>query len=141
MHGSGAALDNDGLAALVMAVRASVVKMASAALNELESVLADPVTVIALRAWPSHFPEDIAIQRRPPYESRADSVMYTKVLDQLARERGWAVSTYDGKNVEAEAAVILGDRASEVLNGPRATLGPPWSKDHRMALAATILIT
>jgi hypothetical protein len=142
MHGSsGAALDNDGLAALVMAVRASVVKMASAALNELESVLADPVTVIALRAWPSHFPEDSAIQRRPPYESRADSVMYTKVLDQLARERGWAVSTYDGKNVEAEAAVSLGDRASEVLNGPRATLGPPWSKDHRMALAATILIT
>jgi hypothetical protein len=141
MHGSGAALDDDGLAALVMGVRASVARMASAALNELERVLPDPITAIALRAWPSHFPEDIAIQRRPPYESRADSVMYCTVLDQLARERGWAVSTYDAKSVEAEAAVILGDRASEVLHGPRATLGPPWSKDHRMALAATILIT
>jgi hypothetical protein len=28
-----------------------------------------------------------------------------------------------------------------VLHGPRATLGPPWSKDHRMALAATILVS
>ena len=34
---------------------------------------------------------------------------------------------------------MLGERAHEVLHGPRATLGPPWSKDHRMALAATIV--
>jgi hypothetical protein len=26
-----------------------------------------------------------------------------------------------------------------VLHGPRARLGAPWSKDHRMALAATVL--
>jgi hypothetical protein len=26
-----------------------------------------------------------------------------------------------------------------VLYGPRAALGPPWSKDHRIALAATVL--
>jgi hypothetical protein len=24
-----------------------------------------------------------------------------------------------------------------ILLGPRATIGPPWTKDHRMALAAT----
>ena len=30
-------------------------------------------------------------------------------------------------------------RADEVLHGPRATLGPPWTKDHRIALAATIV--
>ena len=41
----------------------------------------------------------------------------------------------------AEAVRILGERADEVLHGPRATLGPPWSKDHRMALAATIVLT
>ncbi len=29
--------------------------------------------------------------------------------------------------------------ADEVLQGPRATMGPPWTKDHRVALAATIL--
>ena len=42
---------------------------------------------------------------------------------------------------EPEAVRILGERADEVLRGPRATLGPPWSKDHRMALAATIVVT
>jgi hypothetical protein len=59
----------------------------------------------------------------------------------VAHGRGWAVHTYDAKTVEDEAARILGERAHEVLRGPRATLGPPWSKDHRMALAATIVAT
>ena len=31
------------------------------------------------------------------------------------------------------------ERADEVLHGPRTTLGPPWAKDHRMALAATVV--
>jgi hypothetical protein len=74
-----------------------------------------------------------------PYESRADSVMYCQVLAELARDRGWDVHTYDAKNVEAEAGRLLAARADEVLLGPRATLGPPWAKDHRTALAATIL--
>jgi len=26
-----------------------------------------------------------------------------------------------------------------VLHRPRATLGPPWTRDHRIALAATIV--
>jgi hypothetical protein len=41
--------------------------------------------------------------------------------------------------VEAEAARLLGERADAVLHGPRRVLGPPWSKDHRIALAATVL--
>jgi hypothetical protein len=39
----------------------------------------------------------------------------------------------------AVAVRMLGERADEVLQGPRATLGPPWTKDHRIALAATIV--
>jgi hypothetical protein len=50
------------------------------------------------------------------------------------------VHLYDAKHVEDEAARMLGERADAVLHGPRATLGPPWSKDHRMALAATVVI-
>ena len=46
---------------------------------------------------------------------------------------------YDAKNVEQQAARILAERTDEVLYGPRATIGPPWAKDHRMALAATVL--
>ena len=94
---------------------------------------------MSLRAWPLDFPDDIAVQRRVPYESRADSVMYRQVLAELAHARGWDVHLYDAKDVEARAASKLAGRADEVLLGPRATLGPPWGKDHRMALAATIL--
>ncbi|HEV3265083.1 MAG TPA: hypothetical protein VG014_06145 [Acidimicrobiales bacterium] len=122
-------------------VRASVVRAAAAALDELEIALPEPIDTISLRAWPADFPGDIAVQRRVPYESRADSVMYCQVLAELARERGWVVQTYNAKNVEDEAIRILGERADEVLRGPRETLGPPWSKDHRMAFAATIAAT
>lgn len=34
---------------------------------------------------------------------------------------------------------MLGDRAEEVLRAPRTRLGPPWAKDHRVALAAAIV--
>ena len=74
-----------------------------------------------------------------PFESRADSVMYRQVLADLARARGWDLHLYDAKDVEARAIGKLGERADEILLGPRATLGPPWAKDHRMALAATIV--
>lgn len=74
------------------------------------------------------------------HESRADSVMYRQVLADLAAERGWAVHRFDGRTVEADARAFLGDRADEVLLGPRARLGAPWSKDHRIALAATVTI-
>jgi hypothetical protein len=94
---------------------------------------------MSLRSWPLDFPDDIAVQRQVPYESRADSIMYRQVLAQLARVRGWAVHLYDAREVEGRAVSVLGDRANEVLHGPRATLGPPWAKDHRMALAATIM--
>ncbi len=140
LHRSAEPLDDDGLAALVAHVRASVIRAASAALDELATALPEPIVSMSLRAWPTDFPRDIAVQRRVPYESRADSVMYCSVLGELARERGWAVHLYNSKDVEDKAARILGDRADEVLHGPRATLGPPWSKDHRMALAATIVV-
>ena len=81
----------------------------------------------------------MATQRRVPYESRADSVMYCQVLAELGRHRGWSVLTYNARDVERDAARILGDRADEVLLGPRTTLGPPWAKDHRTALAATVV--
>lgn len=122
-------------------MRASVVRATSAALDEIATALPEPVVSMSLRAWPAGFPEEISVQRRVPYESRADSVMYRQVLAGLARDRGWDVHHYSARDVEAEAARILGERADEVLHGPQATLGPPWSKDHRMALAATILVT
>ena len=139
IHHEGKPLDDDATAALVAQVRASAVRATSASLDELATALPEPIVSMSLRAWPLDFPDDIAVQRRPPYEARADSIMYRQVLAELARARGWDVHLYDAKDVEARAVSELAERADEVLFGPRATMGPPWSKDHRMALAATIL--
>jgi hypothetical protein len=65
--------------------------------------------------------------------------MYRQELSELAHARGWDVHVYDARAVIGQAARLLAGRADEVLQGPRAVLGPPWTKDHRMALAATIV--
>ena len=132
-------LDDDAAARMVAAVRASALRATGASLDRLAASLPGPVVSLSLRAWPLDFPDDIAVQRRPPYESRADSVMYCQVLSECAHARGWQVHLFDAQAVEAQAARILGARASDVLHRPRATLGPPWAKDHRIALAATIV--
>ena len=116
-------------------MRASAVRATSASLD----VLPGPIESISLRAWPDGFPTDIATLRRAPYESQADSVLYRLVLAEVAAVRSWEVHRYDARTVEDEAAAILGDRAHEVLHGPRSVLGPPWSKDHRTALAAAVV--
>ena len=139
LHRRAEPLDDAALAALVADVRASSARATSAALDELMAAAPGPIVSISLRDWPDDFPLDIAVQRCVPYESQADSVMYRQVLAELALERRWEVHRYDAKAVEADAAGILGERAHEVLHGPRRALGPPWSKDHRMALAATIV--
>lgn len=139
IHHEGKPLDDAGAAALVAEVRASAVRATSASLDELAGALPEPIVSMSLRSWPLDFPDDIAVRRRVPYEARADSVMYRQVLAELARARGWAVHLYDAKDVEGQAVGVLGERADEVLHGPRATLGPPWAKDHRIALAATIM--
>ena len=108
--------------------------------TSLRASLPGPLVSVSLRAWPLRLS---VRHRRPappgPYASRADSVMYCQVLAECADERGWAVHFFDAQAVEAQAARILGVRAGDVLHGPRATLGPPWTKDHRIALAATIV--
>ena len=125
--------------ALVANVRASVERATSAALDEIADALAAPVVSISLRAWPPDFPDDVAVQRRPQYYARADAIMYRQALSELAHGRGWQVHLYDAKAVVGQAARMLGQRADEVLEGPRAKLGPPWAKDHRVALAATVV--
>ena len=94
---------------------------------------------ISLRVWPPDFPTDIAVQLRSPWEARADAVMYRQVLAEVATARGWTVHLYEAKHVADQAADLLGDRAATVLDGARVRLGPPWTKDHRTALAAVLV--
>lgn len=125
--------------ALVAEARAAAARATSAALDELATALPEPVAAIALRPWPADFPTDLAAQLRAPYESRADAIMYRQVLAEQAGARGWEVRLYAARDALDRAAAMLGDRADEVMRGPRARLGPPWTKDHRTALAATIV--
>jgi hypothetical protein len=141
LHRRGEPLDDNALAGLVADVRASAVRTASRELDELAAALSEPIVSMSLRGWPAEFPEDIAVQRRLPYESRADSVMYLRILADLARDRGLMVHLYNAKTVEGDAVRILGERAGEILNNGRSAFGPPWTKDHRMALAATIVLS
>jgi hypothetical protein len=139
IHHEGAGLDDDAAAALVDEVRASAVRATTASLEELATDLPAPILSMSLRAWPGDFPTDITVKRRAPHEARADSVMYREILAACARERGWDVILFEARDVESEAAHLLGARTDEILRGPRARLGPPWTKDHRIALAATIV--
>lgn len=125
--------------ALVETVAASVARQTRTCLAELEDALPGRITSISLRRWPTDFPQDIETQRRAPYESRADPIMYREILADLAQARGWNVHLYNAKNVTEEATDRLGDVAQDLLYGPRAILGPPWTQEHRMALAATIV--
>jgi len=139
IHHEGKPLDDRALARLVDQVRASAERATAAALDELADAVRAPIVSMSLRAWPPDFPHNIAVQRHPPHESHADSIMYREILAEAAHARRWKVHTFDAKHVEAEAAAILGARAHDVLHGPRERLGPPWAKDHRLALAATIV--
>jgi hypothetical protein len=123
-------------AALVAEVRASIVRATSAAFDELEAALPAPILSISLRTWPLDFPDDIAVQRRAPHEARADAIMYRQELSELAYARGWEVHLYDANAVFGQAVSLLAERADEVLE-PR--IGPPWTKDRRVALAATVV--
>ena len=132
-------LGDTAMTELVATVRASIARTASAALDGLAAALPAPIRALSLRAWPAGFPQDIATQRRVPYEARADAIMYRHELAELAHARGWEVHLYDARAVIGQAERVLAGRAEEVLHGPRAALGPPWTKDHRVALAAAIV--
>lgn len=110
--------DDAAMSALIAEVRASVARMARAAFDELPA----GIESIALRRWPPDFPTDLATTRRAPYEARADAIMYRQVLADCAQARGWRVHLYDAK-----AVVPAGIE-----------LDPPWTKDHRIALAAAL---
>jgi len=92
-------------------------------LRAFAEALPAPVLSISLRAWPLDFPDEIAVQRRAPYEARADAIMYRQELSELAHARGWEVHLYDVKAVLDQAVRMLAHRADQILRSPRANMG------------------
>ena len=70
----------------------------------------------------------------------ADWVMYRKALAAAAEARGWAVHWYDAKKVldAASEALRIEDLDAHFLQ-LRRSIGPPWGKDHKVAMAAAIV--
>jgi hypothetical protein len=124
---------------LVARVRASAERHALEALDALARDVSHDLVAIALRACPS-LPDTVE-ERITNYRAQnvADTVMYRHALAKAATQRGWRVSWYEPKRVFAEAASALRrETIEDLLEKTGAALGPPWRKDHRMAMAAAI---
>ena len=129
---------------LVERVRASANEHAAACLDALQQTLLAvdvPATIIgiALRECPA-LPPTVA-ERITNYRAQnvADSVMYRDALAKAAESRRWFVFRYRSKTVfEAAAEALRQDTVDALLKAVGKSLGPPWRKDHRVAMAAAI---
>jgi hypothetical protein len=122
---------------LIERVRASAQRRAVECLDALASEIA--VVGIALRTCPT-LPPTVA-ERIENYRAQnvADSVMYREALADAAKARDWTVHWYVEKTVFGEAAEALGiDSVDAMLHEVGRSIGPPWRKDHRVAMAAAI---
>jgi hypothetical protein len=131
-HHDAQGLPPDDGVELVARVRISIERCTRAALAVLAEQLPVAVTTIALRKCPA-LPPTVA-ERIASYRAQcvADSVMYRDVLADAAQARGWSVYWYDSKRVLADAVI------NGLLRDAGKSLGPPWTKDHRLAMAAAI---
>ena len=66
--------------------------------------------------------------------------MYRKALASAAEARGWPVHWYDAKSVLGAARQALGvENLDAHFRQVRRAVGPPWDKDHKLAMAAAIV--
>jgi len=138
-HSEGQRLPLDEAVDLVERVRASAERHAVLALDAV--TLAVPrVFGVALRTCPP-LPPSIA-ERIKDYRAQnvADWVMYRKALASAAEGRGWPVHWYDAKTVLYAASQALGvENLDAHFLHVRSAVGPPWDKDHKLAMAAAIV--
>jgi hypothetical protein len=139
-HTEGQALPLDQAVALVERVRASAERHAKLSLDAVAITVPVRILGVALRQCPA-LPPTIA-ERIKDYRAQnvADWVMYRKALAAAAEARGWAVHWYDAKKVfdAASEALRIQDLDAHFLE-LRKSIGSPWGKDHRLAMAAAIV--
>jgi len=139
-HSEGQALPLDEAVALVERVRGSAERHAKLALAAVAGTVTARILGVALRQCPE-LPPTIA-ERITDYRAQnaADWVMYRQALAAAAEARGWAVHWFDAKKVFARASEAPGieDLDAHFLH-LRRSIGPPWGKDHKLAMAAAIV--
>jgi hypothetical protein len=126
--------------ALVERVRLSAERHAKLGLEAVAIAVPRRILGVALRRCPA-LPRTVA-ERIKDYRSQnvADWVMYRKALAAAAEARGWAVHWYDAKKVfdAASEALRTEDLDAHFLQ-LRRSIGPPWGKDHKVAMAAAMV--
>jgi hypothetical protein len=141
-HSEAQALPLDAAVALVERVRESAERHAKLVLEAVATTVPGRVMVrgVALRQC-QELPPTIA-ERITDYRAQnvADWVMYRRALAAAAEAHGWPVHWYDAKKVldVASAALRIEDLDAHFLQ-LRRSIGPPWSKDHKLAMAAAIV--
>ncbi len=138
-HHEAQGLPLDEAVALVERVRASAEKHAALALDAIANTV-QPISGIALRTCPE-LPPTIA-ERLNDYRARnvADWVMYRQALAAAAAARGWPVYWYDPKKVFTAAGQALRIESFDAhFLDMRKAVGPPWTQDHKLAMAAAIV--
>jgi len=141
-HSEGQRLPLDEAVALVERVRVSAERHAKLVLDAVATTMSGRVRIlgIALRQC-QELPPTIA-ERITDYraQNNADWVMYRKALAAAAEARGWSVYWYDAKKVldAASVALCIDDLEAHFLQ-LRRSIGPPWGKDHKLAMAAAIV--
>jgi hypothetical protein len=139
-HSEGQVLPLDEAVELVERVRMSAERHAKLGLEAVAMTVPVPIPGIALRKCPPLPPTIAGRIRDYRAHNVADWVMYRKALAAAAEARGWAVHWYDTKKVfeRASEALRIGDLDAHFLQ-LRRSIGPPWDKDHRLAMAAAIV--
>jgi hypothetical protein len=138
-HHEGQGLPLDEAVALVERVRVSAERHAALALDAVTMVV-PRILGVALRNCPQ-LPHSIA-ERLKDYRAQnvADWVMYRTALASAAEARGWPVHWYDAKKAVGAASQALRVESLDALfRDVRRTVGPPWDKDHKLAMAAAIV--
>ncbi len=139
-HSEAQALPLDAAVALVERVRVSAERHAKLGLEGVAMTVPGRILGVALRHCPE-LPPTIA-ERIRDYRAQnvADWVMYRRALAAAAEARGWPVHWYDARKVldAASEALRIEDLDAHFLH-LRRSIGPPWGKDHKVAMAAAIV--
>src|SRR5215468_1526343 len=139
-HSEGQRLPLHEAVALVERVRVSAERHAKLGLDAVAMTLPGRIHGVALRQCQA-LPPTIA-ERIKDYRAQnvADWVMYRKALAAAAEARGWAVHWFDAKSVLGAARQALRvENLDAYFLQVRRAIGPPWDKDHKLAMAAAIV--
>lgn len=138
-HSEGQGLPLDEAVALVERVRESAERHSVLALDAVATAV-PRILGVALRKCPQ-LPPTIA-ERIKNYRAKnvADWVMYREALAAAAEARGWPVHWYDAKSVfDAARQALRVENLDAHFLQLRKAVGPPWDKDHKLAMAAAVV--